>query len=33
MILFKHPAFARLPPKMEHARTELAELQKYSRKH
>ena len=33
MTLFRHPAFARLSPKMERARTELAELQKYSSKH
>ena len=33
MTLFRHPAFARLSPKLERARTELAELQKYSGKH
>lgn len=31
--MFRHPAFARLSPKLEWARTELAELQKYSGKH
>jgi len=33
MTLFRHPAFARLSPKMERARAELSELKKYSNSH
>jgi len=33
MTLFRHPAFARLSPKMERAKAELSELQKYSSSH
>lgn len=33
MTLFRHPAFARLSPKMERARAELSDLKKYSNSH